>query len=169
MHEYRRLVQSELDARGWQQAMLVRQSGLSRQMVSKILRDDRDHLGQMPDDSTMQALADGFGIPVDRVRKAAARSLVGYTDDGEPLTADLTTVSIDALLNEIRRRVNDLTTQAPSTPGTTTAKGEKTGAGSPRKSDEAQPDPLDLAADNAVAHIKSGQDGSENDEVGDAS
>lgn len=85
----------------------------------------------------------------------------------------LTDLSDDELLAEVRRRMtgvrNDLTTQAPSTPGTTTAKGEKTGAGSPRKSDEAQPDPLDLAADNAAAHIKSGQDGSENDEVGDAS
>lgn len=85
----------------------------------------------------------------------------------------LTDLSDDDLLAEVRRRMtgarNDLTTQATTTSGPTPTEGEKNGAGNPRESDEAQPDPLDLAADNAAAHIKSGQDGSENDEVGDAS
>lgn len=105
MHEYRRFVQQQLDAHGWAQAELVRRSGLRRQLIWKILRDERDHLGQMPDESTMQALADGFGIPVERVRTAAARSLRGYDDDGTPLGADLSEVSVDVLLTEIRRRL----------------------------------------------------------------
>lgn len=105
MHEYRRFIQSELDARGWRQSDLARASGLSRQLVSAILRDRRDHLGQMPDFATMQGLADGLRIPVERVRTAAARSLVGYVDDGQPLTPSLQDVPLDALLNEIRRRV----------------------------------------------------------------
>lgn len=50
-------------------------------------------------------LADGLRIPVERVRTAAARSLVGYVDDGQPLTPALQDASLDALLNEIRRRV----------------------------------------------------------------
>lgn len=105
VHEYRRFVQAELDARGWVPADLVRRSGLNRQLVWKILHDDREHLGQMPDDETMQAIADGFKIDVSRVRTAAARSLRGYTDSGHPISTDLSGVDIDILLAEIRRRV----------------------------------------------------------------
>jgi len=82
VHEYRRFVQDELDARGWKPAELARQSGLRRQLVWKILHDNRPTLGQMPDESTIEGIARGFGIPVDRVRIAAARSLRGYEDDG---------------------------------------------------------------------------------------
>lgn len=104
MHEYRRFIQDELDARGWKPAELARQSGLRRQLVWKILHDNRPTLGQMPDESTMEGIASGFGIPVDRVRIAAARSLRGYEDDGAPLSNDLSAVSNDVLLTEIRRR-----------------------------------------------------------------
>lgn len=105
MHEYRRLVRRELDARGWKAAELEKRSGLSRQLISKLLSDKRSHLGQMPEDSTMERIAHGFGIPVERVRLAAARSLARYEDDGAPLATDLRGMSIDVLLTEIRRRV----------------------------------------------------------------
>lgn len=104
MHEYRRFVQAELDARGWRQAELVRRSGLSRQLVSNLLRDDREHLGNMPDPATIAGLARGFGVPEETVRAAAARAIVDYGDDGAPLALDLSTVSTDALLQELRRR-----------------------------------------------------------------
>lgn len=105
MHEYKRFVQEQMDARGWRQADLVRASGLSRALVSRILRDDRPRLGQMPDESTMAGLAKAFHVSTETVRTAAARALRGYADDGEALTTDLSAVSIDALLMEIRRRV----------------------------------------------------------------
>lgn len=105
VHEYKRFVQEQMDARGWRQADLVRASNLSRALVSRILRDDRPRLGQMPDESTMAGLAKAFRVPTETVRTAAARALRGYADDGEALTADLSAVSIDALLMEIRRRV----------------------------------------------------------------
>ena len=105
VHEYRRFVQAALDTRGWRQADLVRHSGLTRQLVSSILTDDRDHLGQMPDDSTIVGLARGLGVPAEAVRTAAARALSGYVDDGRPLTPNLGEVPIDELLGEIRRRV----------------------------------------------------------------
>ena len=104
VHEYRRFVQAELDAREWKPAELASKAGLHRQLVWKILNDDRPTLGQMPDESTMEAIASGFGIPVDRVRTAAARALRGYEDDGAPLSNDLSVVSDDVLLTEIRRR-----------------------------------------------------------------
>ena len=105
MHEYKRFVQEQMDARGWRQADLVRASGLSRALVSRILRDDRPRLGQMPEETTMAGLAKAFQTSTETVRTAAARALRGYADDGEALTTDLSTVSIDALLMEIRRRV----------------------------------------------------------------
>lgn len=116
MHEYRRFIQDNLDSRGWKLPDLMRASGLSRQLLHRVLNDNRDHLGQMPDDSTMEGIAKGFGVPVERVRTAAARSLAGYTDDGSALTLDLQDVHIDALLNEIRRRVRAVpTSQATPT------------------------------------------------------
>ncbi|GAB3134905.1 hypothetical protein GCM10027289_27700 [Tsukamurella serpentis] len=116
MHEYQRFVQSELDARGWRQTDLVRRSGLSRQLVSNILRDNREHLGQMPDAATITGLARGFGIPAETVRIAAARSLADYSDDGTALTITLNEVSTDALLNEIRRRINHAATSTSVAP-----------------------------------------------------
>lgn len=113
VHEYRRFVQQELDAHGWKPAEFARKAGLHRQLVSKILKDDRPRLGQMPDESTMEAIAKGFGIPVDRVRTAASRALRGYEDDGAPLSNDLSEVSDDVLLTEIRRRFEE----APSGAG----------------------------------------------------
>lgn len=114
MHEYRRFIQHELDVRGWDRSDLVRKSGLSRQLVHNIVTDVRPFLGQMPDASTMEALAKGLGIPIELIRTAAARSLVGYTDDGTALTIQLRDVSTDALLNEVRRRIDDAAPQPPT-------------------------------------------------------
>ncbi|MEU6582849.1 helix-turn-helix transcriptional regulator [Nocardia sp. NPDC046763] len=118
MHEYRRFVQAELDARGWKQADLARKSGLSRQLISNILRDNRPNLGQMPEEATLEGIAQGFGIPVDVVRTAASRALTGFIDEGQPLRIDLGEVSTDALLAEIHRRIKgtNQALYAPATP-----------------------------------------------------
>jgi transcriptional regulator with XRE-family HTH domain len=108
MHEYRLFIERELDARGWKMADLARRAGLHRQLIWKILHDDRDTLGNMPDDATLQGIARGFSIPVDRVRTAAARSLVGYIDDGRPLVTDVRDLSTDVLIEELRRRATQL-------------------------------------------------------------
>lgn len=105
MHEFRRFIQKQLDDQGLRQADLVTRSGLTRSHVSKLMRDQRDHLGQMPDGETLEALAKGFGIPVERVRIAAARSLAGYADDGHPISLELGEIPTDALLNELKRRI----------------------------------------------------------------
>lgn len=121
-----------MDARGWRQADLVRASGLSRALVSRILRDDRDRLGQMPDESTMAGLATAFTVSIETVRTAASRALRGYADDGEALTTDLSSVSIDALLMEIRRRVEANEDQdAQDPPSNSPADGEAGSGGAP--------------------------------------
>lgn len=108
MHEFKRFIQQQLDARGWKQADLVRKSGLSKQHVSNMLRDTREHLGQMPDEKTIRALADGFQLPAEVVRTAASRALAGYSDEGQPLHVDIHQVPLDTLLNEIRRRFEEI-------------------------------------------------------------
>ena len=105
VHEYRRFIQSELDARGWDAAELVRRSGLRRQLVWKILHDDRDTLGQLPDRTTLDALAHGLSIPVERLRVAATRSLDGYDSGGIPVAHDVKEFPTEVLLEELRRRI----------------------------------------------------------------
>ena len=108
MHEFKRFIQQQLDARGWTQADLVRKSGLSKQHVSNLLRDTREHLGQMPTEKTIRALAEGFQMPAEVVRTAASRALAGYSDEGQPLHVDIHQVPLDTLLNEIRRRFEEI-------------------------------------------------------------
>jgi transcriptional regulator with XRE-family HTH domain len=100
-----------MDARGWRQADLARRSGLHRSLISKLLKDNRDHLGQMPDDSTIDGIARGFGIPADAVRQAAARSLVGYVDtpEGHPLDS----YSLEYLAGYVARKLAARTSDEP--------------------------------------------------------
>jgi transcriptional regulator with XRE-family HTH domain len=135
VHHYRRFIQDNLDSRGWKQADLVRASGLSRQLIHSILRDDRDHLGQMPDESTLEGLAKGFKVPLETVRTAAARSLVGYSDDGGALTPQLQDVDLDILLNEIRRRFHDLSAlqTTPARASSEARKGKEAGSANDAK------------------------------------
>ena len=102
MHEYRRLIQSEMDARGWTVSELARRAGMHRQTINKIVRDDRTHIGQMPDDTTIERIAGALGIPAYRLSQAAARSLIGETDD---IDDSLDGYSTEFLLDVIRRRV----------------------------------------------------------------
>lgn len=113
MNEFSRFIQRQMDLRGWRPADLVRRSGLSRQHVSKLLNDRRQYLGQMPSDRTIEGLAAAFeGISESDVREAAAAALGGYKSGEPPPDLDLQKVSLDALLNEIRRRVQSAEQQA---------------------------------------------------------
>ena len=138
MHEFKRFIQQQLDARGWKQADLVRASGLSRSHVSKLMRDNREHLGQMPEADTIAGLARGFSLPEETVRTAASRALVGYEDDGHPIQFDLTEVSTDVLLQEVRRRIES--TGAHHGSGTEEEQESRPQAGGAEHSSEARGD-----------------------------
>lgn len=105
MHALGQFIQSLMDGNGWKQADLARKSGLSTAVVSRLLT--RDHLGRMVEDQTLNGLARAFpevgrqafitkgveamGIPVEQLAT---------------VVVDLGRVSDDALLQEIRRRMN---------------------------------------------------------------
>ena len=113
MHEYRRLIQSEMDARGWSVSELARRAGMHRQTVNKIIKDTRSHISQMPDDATIERISGAFGIPAERLSQAAARSLIGEpAADGDPLDS----YSTAYLLDYIKRRVADPPTRTTTIP-----------------------------------------------------
>lgn len=102
MHDYRRLVQETMDAKGLRPAEVARLTGLSRQTLSKLLNDDREVLTQRPDLQTAEALAEGLGLRVEVVLAAIASSM------GLPVkvsVAGLQEATDDQLLAEVRRRM----------------------------------------------------------------
>lgn len=103
MHALTRFVRDAADARGWQQRDLVAASGLSRQVISTLWNDSRPALVQRPDDSTVQGLADGFGVGVEVVLAKVAEAMGLPT--GTVTVYDASGVSNDELLAELGRRL----------------------------------------------------------------
>jgi transcriptional regulator with XRE-family HTH domain len=60
MHALGKFIQHRLDARGWKQIDLVRASGLTKQVVSRLLSDDELH--RMIAQPTIEGLAKGLGV-----------------------------------------------------------------------------------------------------------
>ncbi|MGC0365069.1 transcriptional regulator with XRE-family HTH domain [Rhodococcus sp. 27YEA15] len=133
MNEFSRFIQEQIDIRGWKPAELSARSSLSRQHISKLLNDKRDHLGQMPELKTMEGLATAFeGVSIETIRDVAARALGTVADNDRQTVLDLQQVSIDALLNEIKRRVQgNEDTRTQGTPSDPTTDGEAGPRGAP--------------------------------------
>lgn len=122
MHAYLRFIRTEMDKRGWTAADLSRASGLSRQHLSRILGDDRSELQRKPEGSTIDALAQAFGVSPDYVLAYVAEAM-GFP--ASPIPApDASALSDDELvriLTERLRRAHDHDTAQESdltAPGT---------------------------------------------------
>lgn len=105
MNEYSRFIQEHLDKRGWRASEIERRGGPSRQVVSKILNDARPVLVDRPKQETIEGLARVFGVPVEAVLVRVAMAM------GFPVTvaeADLSAVSNDDLLSEVRNRMKEV-------------------------------------------------------------
>ena len=92
-----------MDARGWTVSELARRAGMHRQTINKIVKDNRSHIGQMPDDTTIERIAGALGIPSHRLSQAAAHSLIG---DGGETSDTLDAYSTEYLLDYIKRRIS---------------------------------------------------------------
>jgi transcriptional regulator with XRE-family HTH domain len=104
MHALRRFIQSELDTRGWQARDLVKASGLSKQLVSNFLNDDRDVLPQLPRTATLEALAQAFNVTTAHVTTVAVEAL-GIPDVQAPAVVhQIQDVDDEVLLRELLRR-----------------------------------------------------------------
>lgn len=102
MNEYRRFVQNEIDQRGWTQSDVEKHGGPTRQVVHKILTDQRKVLDYRPKQDTVEKLATAFGVSVDVVLAHVAMAME------LPVSiemASLDDVSDGDLLDQIRKRM----------------------------------------------------------------
>lgn len=106
MHEFQQFIRKQMDDRAWSQADLTRASGLSAQLVSKLLGDKRPRLARMPEPETVAGLVRAFkGVPEGALLAAAVKALGVPLDELPDLVLDLSKVDDDALLHEVRRRM----------------------------------------------------------------
>lgn len=129
VHEFRRFIQQQMDLRNWTQAELARQSGLSRQQISRLLADPRPRLARLPEPETITGLANAFvGVSEKTIRAVAAKA-AGAQIEGFP-DLDLEAVSSDLLLAELQRRLRRLDAQDQQEPRPQEGSAEHGSAGS---------------------------------------
>lgn len=105
MHALSRFIEEQLEVNGWTQADLVRQSGLSKQHLSKMLADDRDRLPRLPTEATLLGLARGLRVPLNVVVLRAAQACGVPVDVTQVEVGSPRAMSTDQLLAEVRRRI----------------------------------------------------------------
>lgn len=116
MHALRRFIQSELDSRGWQARDLVKVSGLSKQLVSNLLNDDRDILPQLPRTTTLEALARTFNVSTAHVTTVAVEALGVPGVNAPAVVHQIEEVDDEVLLRELLRRAVARGDEESSTP-----------------------------------------------------
>lgn len=104
MHALRRFIQDEMDQRGWRPRDLARASGLSKQVVSLLVNDDRDVLPQLPRTSTLDALGRAFGVSTGHVTAVAVQALGVPDVSAPPVVHELASASDEELLRELLAR-----------------------------------------------------------------
>lgn len=104
MHALRKYLQDGLDARAWQQADLMRASGLTRQRLSQMLGDDRDVLPSVPRRETLQAIARAFRVSESTVT-AVAFEAMGYDLEVVRSETDLSTATDEQLVHALADRL----------------------------------------------------------------
>ncbi|AJE39126.1 helix-turn-helix domain-containing protein [Streptomyces nodosus] len=66
------IIKSKLEEKGWSYSDVARRGGISRSTVHHLATSAR--LAQMPQQTTLEGLARGLGIPVAPVQRAAAEA-----------------------------------------------------------------------------------------------
>ncbi|MFI9721104.1 helix-turn-helix domain-containing protein [Streptomyces sp. NPDC052396] len=104
------LMRQRLDRQGWSYGEVARRGGIPRSTVHHLATSDR--LVRMPQPATLEGLARGLELPLDRVRQAAAEAcgIHLYTAPQQPdaqpdLEVDLLIASVQRLSAEDRRHV----------------------------------------------------------------
>lgn len=104
-----------MKARGWRQVELVGRSGLTKQVVSRLLDPDTE-LRRMIDDKTVRGLAQAFQLPEQLVRAKADEAIRG--PGALELIVTPAEPSNDELLQILRKRLGiDVSTDPPGDTG----------------------------------------------------
>lgn len=117
MHALQRLLRDGLARRGWNQSDLARESGLSKQVVSKLLRDDRAPVSRLLKSTTVDGLARALQVDSGVVRAAIAEEM-GLPGSEVQVVFDARGVADDDLIRELARRLGAATAGAVGTVGT---------------------------------------------------
>lgn len=141
MHAYRRFVQTEMDKRGWTAADLQRSSGLTKQNLSRLLRDEREQLQQRPDAATVTALANAFGVDEKLVLSHVAEAMGLPTSRVEVATA--ADLSNDELLRVLAERLRGGTHEPAPDPAASAPAPDRDDLADPTVRDGATSGPAD--------------------------
>lgn len=99
-------IREQMDERGWRQVDLVKRSGLSRQVVSKLYNESRETVKRLPERETIDGLATAFGLPSSFVLGKAVEALgLGFTSGD--FVNEVTSASDRQLLDEIGKRLRE--------------------------------------------------------------
>jgi transcriptional regulator with XRE-family HTH domain len=101
------LVRERLERQGWSYGEVARRGGIPRSTVHHLATTDR--LVRMPQPTTLEGLARGLELPLDAVRRAAARTCGIHVYEATPdPEVDLLMASLRQLSAQDRRHVTAL-------------------------------------------------------------
>lgn len=106
MHALRKFVQDQMDARNWRATDLAARSGISKQVISGLLTDDRDTVDRMPTEKTIDGLCKAFRIDRD-VLLAVIGEAMGLPVNRPTVVYDASRVPSDELILELARRLGE--------------------------------------------------------------
>lgn len=105
-HALTAFIRKQMDERRLRNRDLVANSGLSRQLVSKYVNDDRDQLARIPKKETVDGFAKAFNVSPEFVLGKAIEALgLGYSS-GDFVNSVATATDAE-LLVEIERRLRE--------------------------------------------------------------
>jgi transcriptional regulator with XRE-family HTH domain len=120
-HALRRFLEDGLERRGWSQATLARESGLSKQVINGIVGDERSRLDRLPQDKTIDGLARAFEVEREVVLTVIGEAL-GLPVSEPVVVYDASGVADSDLLRELARRLGAAGAAVPH--GARTARAE---------------------------------------------
>lgn len=107
MHALRKFVQDQMDARNWRAADLVARSGISKQVISGLLSDDRETVDRMPTEKTIAGLCKAFSVSRDAMLAVVGEAM-GLPVARPTVIYDASRVPNDELIRELARRLGEV-------------------------------------------------------------
>lgn len=106
MHALRRFIQERMDARAWKPADLAAASGISKQVVSGMLKDDREYIDRMPSEATITGLCRAFSVERE-VLLAVIGEAMGLPVSTPVYVYDASRVPNEELVRELDKRLRE--------------------------------------------------------------
>lgn len=110
-HALSNFIREEMLRRDLRNVDVEKASGLSRQLVSKLVTDQRETLTRLPERATLEGIALAFRVPLEFILAKAVESLgLGFT--AGDFVSSVQTASDRELLGELERRLRSRADEA---------------------------------------------------------